>query len=93
MHQVLIFVLNNNFYIFFFSHGDFENFKGQTRGKQRHVGRDVQKNVEEDVRRNDIILLQEDPSQLQCPFEAQSIQQLQIITQKFYNIAIKIQIV
>jgi hypothetical protein len=34
------FFLNNNFCIFFFE-GDFENSKGQTRGKQRHVGRDV----------------------------------------------------
>ena len=38
--------------IFFFQ-GDFENSKGQTRGKPKHVGRDVQKSVEEDVKRNE----------------------------------------
>jgi hypothetical protein len=32
---------------FFFFRGDFENSKGQTRGKLRHVGRDVKKCVEE----------------------------------------------
>jgi hypothetical protein len=35
--------------LYLFFQGDFENSKGQTRGKQRHVGRDVQKSVEEDV--------------------------------------------
>ena len=37
----------------FYFQGDFENSKGQTRGKRRHVGRDAQKSVEEDVKTNE----------------------------------------